>query len=343
MIAQLFTVLHPERVERLVLKNALPGTEGWLAVHQDPDGSWERLEQFFARMDRLLETWGRDAQYFVDWFCPSRSDDAAFVRWWARFQRMSATSADMRRQSRSLALLDAGPRLGEIAVPTLILQAVDDPVVPVAAAHYLAERIPGARLVEVPGKDHVLEVSPYSQHSTDIWLEFVTGSRPTRLAERRVVTVLFTDIVGSTARTAALGDHRWRSKLDEHDRIARALADRHRATIVKSTGDGLLAHFDAPSQALGYAVDLRRALTELDLRIRCGVHTGEVELRDGGDISGTAVNLAARVEQAAGDGEILVSSTVRDIMLGSDLRFADAGEHLLKGFDGQWRLFAVAE
>ncbi len=198
-------------------------------------------------------------------------------------------------------------------------------------------------MVEVPGKDHLLEVTPYWRDSVDLWLEFVTGSRPNRLAERRVVTVLFTDIVGSTARGAEVGDRRWRSMLEEHDRIAWAHVDRHQGMIVKSTGDGLLVRFDAPSQAVRYAVDFRRSLTEIDMQIRCGLHTGEVELRDSGDITGTAVNLAARVEQAADDGAILVSSTVRDIMLGSDLRFADAGEHRLKGFDGQWRLFAVEE
>jgi class 3 adenylate cyclase len=155
--------------------------------------------------------------------------------------------------------------------------------------------------------------------------------------------VLFTDIVDSTTRTTAAGDETWRSVLDDHDRIAWETANRHRGTIVKSTGDGLLAHFDAPSHALAFAVDFRRALAGIGLCIRCGLHTGEIALRENGDIAGTAVNLAARVEQTADDGCIFVSSTVREMLLGGDLCFADRGEHRFKGFDSPWHLFALTE
>jgi class 3 adenylate cyclase len=157
------------------------------------------------------------------------------------------------------------------------------------------------------------------------------------------MTVMFTDIVGSTTQTATIGDGQWRRLLDGHDRLAWELIDRHRGTIVKSTGDGVLARFDSPSCALEFAVDFRRVLAELGVQIRCGVHTGEVEIRENGDIVGTAVNLAARVEQAADDGTILVSSTVRDLLLGGATRFSDEGEHRLHGFDQPWRLFALKE
>jgi class 3 adenylate cyclase len=157
------------------------------------------------------------------------------------------------------------------------------------------------------------------------------------------LTVIFTDIVDSTIQTAAVGDGQWRRLLDSHDRISWELIDRHLGTIVKSTGDGVLARFDAPSLALEFAVDFRRALAELGIQIRCGLHTGEVEIRESGDIVGTAVNLAARVEHAADDGTIFVSSTVRDLMLGGQTQFSDRGEHNLHGFDQPWHLYALSE
>jgi len=197
--------------------------------------------------------------------------------------------------------------------------------------------------VEVPGDDHFVEPTPHWQEIADTWLEFVTGSRPSRQTERRVMTVVFTDIVDSTSRTATTGDSQWRRLLDSHDRIAWEIVDRHRGTIVKSTGDGVLARFDAPSHAIEFSVDFRRALADVGIQIRCGLHTGEVEMRENGDITGSAVNLAARVEQAAHDGGILVSWTVRDLLLGGPTQFSDRGEHSLKGFEQPWRLFALTD
>jgi class 3 adenylate cyclase len=258
-------------------------------------------------------------------------------------QRQSATQADIRRQVESVVYLDAGPFLAQITTPTLVVHATGDRLMPVAAGRYIAERIPDARFVEVPGDDHFVESTPHWQEFTDTWLEFVTGSRPSHQTERRVMTVIFTDIVGSTMRTAAVGDGQWRRLLDSHDRIAWELIDRHRGTIVKSTGDGVLARFDAPSHALEFSLDFRRALAEFGVQIRCGLHTGEVEIRENGDIAGTAVNLAARVEHAADDGTILVSSTVRDLLLGGQTHFSDRGEYSLQGFDQPWHLFALTE
>ena len=154
-------------------------------------------------------------------------------------------------------------------------------------------------------------------------------------------TVLFTDIVGSTPGTAAAGDESWHRLLDDHDRMSWDTAGRHSGTIVKSTGDGLLARFDSPSNALAFASEFRQALDAIGLQIRCGLHTGEIELRDNGDVTGIAVNLAARVEQACDDGGIFVSSTVCDLMLGSDATFDDRGDYTLKGFDRPWRLFSL--
>jgi class 3 adenylate cyclase len=227
--------------------------------------------------------------------------------------------------------------------PTLIMHGTNDRVIPVAAAHYLGERIPGSQVVELSTDDHFAFTPPGWQDLIDQFIEFVAGSRPTRQAERRIQTVLFTDIVGSTPGTATAGDEAWHRLLDRHDRICWDTAGRHGGTIVKSTGDGLLARFDSPSDALNFARELRLALETVGLQIRCGVHTGEIELRDNGDITGLAVSLAARVEQACDDGGIFVSSTVCDLMLGGDAHFDDGGDHLLKGFDDRpWRLFSLA-
>jgi class 3 adenylate cyclase/alpha-beta hydrolase superfamily lysophospholipase len=343
LIAQLFTAMHPERVELLVLVNSVPGAAATERVFGGPNVWLERVDEIRQRCERLIETWGRDPQYFVDWYTPCHSANAAFVRWMGRLQRQSATAADLRRQMESIFPLDAADQLAEIDVPTLILHATGDPVIPVAAGAYLAERIPGARFVAVPGEDHFVETTPYWRDVTDVWLEFVTGSRPPRHLDRRLATVLFTDIVDSTARTTAAGDANWRNVLDAHDRLAWEMADRHRGTIVKNTGDGVMARFEAPSSALAFSMDFRRALDQLDLPIRCGIHTGEIEVRADGDITGTAVNVAARVQQAADDGDIFVSSTVRDMLLGGDLRFTDEGEHRLKGLDNPWHLFALVE
>ncbi len=243
----------------------------------------------------------------------------------------------------SLRTLDAADRLGDIVAPTLLLHATHDPVIPIGAARGLVDKIRGSRLVEYEGVDHIGETSPQWLEILTTWLEFATGAPLARQTQRRLATVLFTDIVDSTARTAAAGDGAWRQLLDSHDRLAWAAAGRHSGTIVKSTGDGLLARFDAPSQALECAAELRRDLAAIGLDIRCGLHAGEIELRENGDIAGTAVNLAARVEQAAAGGEVMVSSTVHDVLLGSRYRFVDRGDHPLKGFDAPWRLYTLVE
>ncbi|MHB8467473.1 MAG: adenylate/guanylate cyclase domain-containing protein [Acidimicrobiales bacterium] len=341
LIAQLFAALHPDRVERLLLANSFPGISSYVAAHTEPDGSFGPLEEKLRLFGRLVETWGREPQFFVDWFAPSQSDNDAFVRWIGRFQRQSATAADLQRQLDNIQGLDTTERMHQITMPTLVLQGVGDLVTPAAAGRSIAESIPGARYIELATADHFLMSAEDWSEIVDLVVEFISGLRPERRTERRFATVVFTDIVASTARTAAAGDDDWCDTLDSHDQIAWDTADRHHGTIVKSTGDGLLARFESPSEAVGFASDFRQGLASIDLRVRCGVHTGEIELRESGDITGVAVNLAARVEQTADDGTIFVSSTVREMLLGGDMRFEDRGEHTLKGFDGAWRLFQL--
>jgi pimeloyl-ACP methyl ester carboxylesterase len=341
LMAQLFAAQHPERVDRLALVNTHPGRSGMIAIVRAADGSRESILRTIEKFERIIDDWGQDPQSFVDLFCPSNSANAAFVRWWGRLQRQSATHADIRRQFDSLVDLDAADYLAEIAVPTLVIHASGDRVIPVAAGRYVAARIPDARFVEIPGDDHFAEAVPNWQQMADEWLAFVTGARPSHETDRRVMTIVFTDIVDSTVRTASSGDGHWRRMLDSHDQIVWEATDRHRGTIVVTTGDGVLARFEAPSQGLEFCVDLRRALGELGIDIRCGVHTGEVEIRENGDISGMAVNLAARVERAADTDAIFVTSTVRDLLLGGRMCFSDRGEHALKGFDEPWHLYAL--
>jgi class 3 adenylate cyclase/predicted alpha/beta hydrolase len=342
LMAQLFAAQHPDRVDRLVLVNSLPGASGFAAVHTDPDGSTARLHEKITSLLAVVEGWGTDPQVFVDLFSPCLSSDAAYVRWIGRLQRQSATASQILQQLESLVSLDAVERLADITAPTLVLQVRDDQVVPRAAASYLAERIPRAELVEFDGDDHIAFTQPSWRDLVDRMIEFVVGRRPAVATTRAVKTIVFTDIVGSTSGAAAMGDDRWRRLLDEHDQTTWRLADAHGGTIVKSTGDGSLACFDAPSAAVAFAADVHGAMAGLGLALRCGVHTGEVELRADGDLTGVAVNLAARIQQACEDGGVLVSSTVADLLLGGATVFTDRGEHELKGFARPWRLYALA-
>jgi class 3 adenylate cyclase len=196
--------------------------------------------------------------------------------------------------------------------------------------------------VQVPGEDHFCWVMPSWRQVCDCFVEFVTGHAPAVRSERRFATVLFTDIVDSTARSAEVGDTAWRDMLDHHDRIAWKAVDRHAGKLVKNTGDGLLMTFAAPSDGVACAKELVRELGHVGLRVRAGLHAGEIVVREDGDVSGLAVNLAARVQQAASGDRTWVSSTVRDLLLGGDWSFAERGEHALKGIDGAWRLYELA-
>ncbi len=343
LMCQLFSVLHPSRVERLVSGNSNPGAAALEAALCDPDGSRARYDEWFLALVHLIETWGTDSQFFVDLFNPCQSGNPAFVRWSGRYNRQSATAADIEAQVLSFAGLDAADRLAEIAVPTLITHDVDDRVSPIAGSEWLATQIPGAIFKEMPGSDHFGLANPDWRILADAQLEFICGSISAPRTERRFSTVVFTDIVESTRRTAQDGDAEWRHTLDSHDRIAWSTAGRHAGTIVNTTGDGVVVRFDGPSQALAFARDFRRETESLSLPVRCGMHAGDIEVRADGDITGFAVNLAARVQHAADPGAIFVSSTVRDLLLGGDTRFEDRGEHTLKGFDSPWRLYSLAD
>jgi class 3 adenylate cyclase len=333
-MALFFAATRPERTSALVLGHA---SARYVAADDYPIGiPPERAEAIIARVE---DTWGT-AEPIVT-AIPSRAGDERFRRWAARLQRSMASPRTVHTFLRALFEVDVRALLPLVQAPTLILHRREFALLPLAHGRYLAEHIPDARLVELPGAD-----GPLTWETPELILghieEFLTGVRGAAPASRVLATVLFTDIVASTERATELGDRRWRELLEVHDDLGRRLVEQWGGRVVKTTGDGLLATFEGPGRAIGCAAALREQLGDVDLRIRAGLHAGEVEVR-GDDIGGIAVHIAARILAEAGPGEILVSRTVRDLVAGSDRGLADRGTRRLKGVDGDWQLFAVAE
>jgi class 3 adenylate cyclase len=257
-----------------------------------------------------------------------------------RFERQSTTPGGLLAAWRWIREMDLRPVLGSIQCPTLVTHRGGDRLVPVSHGRYLAEHIPGARMEELDGDAHAPQ---WGEVETVLSLteEFLTGHHSTpKQGERVLATVLFTDIVDSTARAAALGDRAWRQVLDRHDTISRSTVSEWDGRLVKGTGDGMLATFDAPARGLRCADELRSSLADAGIAIRAGVHTGEIELR-GEDVAGIGVHIAARVAALADSGELLASRTVKDLVAGSDYTFASRGVHSLKGVPDEWELLAV--
>lgn len=337
LMAQFFAARHPERVNKLVLDNSAPG----LTIYQELDLT-DRARETMHNFNMVFADWGRDARRFVEWFSPTNANNEGFIRWAARLQRLSSTEAEIRRQLGSIFQLDAYDLLPEITAPTLVINSRADKVVPSETGVALAARIPDATHQYIESDSHF---HWFGENWLDPFLPvvgFVADVDVQRATERRFATVVFTDIVGSTAATIKTGDEGWRALLDRHDKLAFQICDAHGGEIVKSTGDGLLARFDVPTTGVSFAQDFRRAMTDIGLPIRAGVHSGEIEVRANRDITGVAVNLAARVEQAASDGAIFVSSTVRDMLLGGTIDFEDRGHHELKGFEDSWHLYELS-
>jgi class 3 adenylate cyclase len=228
-----------------------------------------------------------------------------------------------------------------VRVPTLVVQHTDDPIIPPVAGKYLADHIPGAKYVELPGRNMYHFVEPGWRASFREIAEFLTGEQAEVADDRVLATVLFTDIVDSTRRASEIGDRDWHALLDAHDAIVRVQLNRFRGREVNTSGDGFLAMFDGPQRAIRCAMSIRDAVQALGIQVRTGLHTGECEVR-GDDIGGIAVHIGARVSALAGPSDVLVSSTLRDLVIGSGLEFEERGAHQLKGVPGEWRLFAVA-
>jgi len=328
----LFAASFPDRANALVLYASL-ARYSYTPTYPEGFGPSvrDRLEEFYE--NRWAS--GDDIAILV----PSRAGDKDFARWWGRLQRLNTSPAEAIALLNYVWDLDVRAILGTIRVPTVVIHRRGDRFVPVQHGRYLAQHIPGASYCELDGTDHV----PWAGDSESIVgeiEELVTGIRSPPERNRVLATVLFTDIVDSTAHLTKLGDAGWRTVLDRHDALVEHALERYRGRKVNPTGDGLLATFDGPARAVHCACAIRDGVEALGIEVRAGVHTGEVELR-GDDLVGVAVHVGARVAAIADRGEVLVTRTVTDLVAGSGLTFADRGEHDLKGLPGTWHVYAV--
>ncbi len=330
----LFAATRPERVRALVLV--------MVAVRVLWDDDYPvgmSPEALRAQMERFEEGWGTGQTF--DLLFPSRAGDERLRSWYAKLQRLISSPGAIAAYQAAAAAADARSLLPAITAPTLVIHPEDNAFVPIELARYVAEHIDGATFLPIPSGD-VIAYWDHPEVELGALERFIAGSRRATPTGRQLSSVLFTDIVNSTGTANRLGDSRWAAVLDLHDATARDLVEQDAGILVKTTGDGILATFDGPGRAIRCAAALREELERADVRIRAGIHTGEVELR-GGDVGGIAVHLAARIMAAADPGEILVSGTVRDLVMGSALNFRDRGPHAMKGIDGRWQLYAVAD
>jgi class 3 adenylate cyclase len=333
-MSALFAATYPERTSALILWGSMAKVVG------SPDYPWApTLQERQAFLESLGQGWGTPESVDLSRRAPSRASDESYKRWWARLQRLGASPGTMRALARMNLQIDVRHALSPIRVPTLILHRTGDQTVRIEHSRYMAERIPGVKFVELSGSDHHPWLGDAESVLNEIE-EFLTGTHHAPEHDRVLSTVMFTDIVGSTQRIAEIGDHRWRDVRDQHHAIVRRELARFRGCEVETAGDSFLATFDGPARAIRCACAASDAVRQLGIEIRAGLHTGEIELIGRG-IGGIAVHIGARVAAMAAPREVLVSSTVKDLVAGSGLQFEDRGLHTLKGVPGDWRVFAV--
>lgn len=327
-LAAFFAACHPDKCTALVLYGAFARFTDWIPTE-------EALQNLFDYIDR---DWGSGES--LPLFAPNYAEDRMLKEWWGRFERLGADPGAAIALMRMNSQIDISHALPSIRVPTLVLHRTGDTTIDIHGGRELARLIPGAKLVEFPGQDHVLFVGDQEDEIVDEIHRFLVGSRPPTVSERTLATVLFTDIVGSTQRAEALGDQRWRDVVAAHDDIVRQELGRFRGREIKSLGDGFLATFDGPGRAVKCAVAIAETVASLGIEVRGGLHTGEVELSEH-DVHGIAVHIASRVAEQAGAGEVYVSRTVRDLVAGSGIRFRGLGPHSLAGFEEPMELYAA--
>jgi class 3 adenylate cyclase len=330
LVAMLLAAHRPERCRSLVLFATT-------AKHQQAAGM--PMQAIDAAIEEITSSQVR-GDSGVEVLAPTRVNDERFDRDLARLQRLSVRPGAIGHYYRQSMEADVRDVLPTIRAPTLLLNRTGNRIVAADLTREVASLIPGARFVELPGTDHLIFSEDVDAVIDEIE-EFVTGARTGADPDRVLATLLFTDIVGSTSRAARMGDRRWRDLLDQHHALVRAEVERFGGREVATTGDGFFATFDGPGRAVRCALSASEAVSALGVEIRAGVHTGEVEVR-GADLGGLAVHIGARIASLAGDREVLVSSTVRDLLAGSGLSFHDRGEHRLKGVPGVWRVFAAS-
>jgi class 3 adenylate cyclase len=334
-MATLFAATHPERATALVLYESM-ARMSWA-----PDYDWPpRREERLAFLDNGgLDNWGDGSR--VVGLSPSSNQNPRLREWFARLERLSASPGTAAKLMRMNSEIDVRAVLPSITVPTLVLHRADDVFIDIRHSRYLAQHIPGARYVELPG-DEALTFGGGAAPLLDEIEEFLTGVRHPVDVDRILATVMFSDIVDSTQRAAEIGDRRWRDLLESIESSVERELTRFRGRAVKNLGDGFLATFDGPARGIRCATAIRDAArSQFGLEVRSGLHTGEIEAI-GDDVGGIAVHIGARVGAAAAPGEVLVSSTVKDLVVGSGIDFEARGERELKGVPGSWRLWAVA-
>lgn len=331
-LALLFAAAHPERVSGLILQGA--------EVRERTDADWpwgeNTDEQHEATMATLGDRWGQGRG--ISEIAPSVAGQEWAREWRARVELNAATPGAAEAFMRMAFEIDVRDVAPTVSVPTLVVHSVEDQVCHVENGRFLARAIPGARYVELPGSDHVPWFDP--EPTLAEIREFLTGRREAASPDRVLVTVLFTDLVMSSELATLLGNRRWRDLLEQHHAIVRRVLTRFEGREIDTAGDGFFATFDGPARAIRCAQAILADVASLGVAVRAGLHTGEVEVL-GDKVAGIAVNIGARVAGAAAPGEILVSSTVRDLVAGSGIGFAERGSATLKGIDGTWRLFAV--
>ncbi len=328
----LFAATYPQRTSALILYGAM-ARAAWA-----PDNPWGRTEEQLAiRLKLVEEKWGQGQT--VDLYAPSLADNDEYRRWLARVERAAASPGAALTLLRMNHEIDVRHVLAAVAVPTLVLHRTGDRVIKAEHGRYIAQHIPDAKYVEFPGEDHV----PWAGDADALCDEvqaFLTGVRSGPEPDRVLATVLFTDIVDATKRAAQIGDRAWKELLGDHHFLVRQQLERHRGREIDTAGDGFLAVFDGPARAVRCARAISEAVKSLGLRIRAGVHRGECELM-GEKLGGIAVHIGARVAGYAAPDEVLVSSTVKDLVAGSGLRFESRGVHVLKGVPQEWSLFSA--
>ena len=334
LLAIFFAASYPDRISALVLHGC------YSRLEYAPDYPWgvprDILEHALVDVESRSDP---AASMGLRYTAPNTLKDSDFVNQWTRLTRSSHGPSRSRSSAEMRVFSDVRLALPAIQSPTLVMYRKDDRFAGKPHAQHLADRIAGAKLVERPGGDNLLFVGDIDGDLDEIE-EFLTGARHVPDADRVLATVLFSDIVNSTAHAAELGDRRWKELLDRHDQAVRRQLDRFRGCEVATRGDGFLATFDGPGRAIHCAFAIRDSVRVLGLEVRVGLHTGEIELR-GDDVAGMAVHIGARVASSASPGQVLVSSAVPPLVAGSNLEFNDLGEHELKGVPGTWRLFAV--
>ena len=331
-LAALFAATHPERTSALITfgtyaKRIWSADYPWAPTPENREKEYETVEREWGQLMDIAQ------------LVPSKVGDEAFTRRLATYFRRAASPDAAVTQLRMNTQIDIRPILPTIHVPTLVMHRTGDNDSKVEEGRYIAERIPGARFLELPGADHLPWVGNQDEVLDEIQ-EFLTGIRPAPEPDRMLATVLFTDIVGSTEHAARLGDRAWRGLLEQHHSLVRKELIKFRGREIDTAGDGFFAVFDGPARAIRCACSVRDGVRGLGIEVRAGLHTGEVE-QTGEDVGGIAVHIGARVAGLAQAGEVLVSSTVKDLVSGSGIQFTDRGMHALKGIADEWRLFAV--